>query len=91
MSKITPQEVGSYAGAAVTVATSLTLTQVGVIVGIITALLTFALNAWYTHQRNMRERLLADLERREREARLAQFLATLQPPEIKPHFPQDRS
>jgi len=94
ISKTTPPEVGSYAGAAVTVATSLTLTQFGVIVGIFTALLTFLLNAWYTRERNSREReqnarehLLADLERREREVRLAQFLAQLQAPEVKPYCP----
>jgi H+/gluconate symporter-like permease len=101
ISKTTPPEVGSYAGAAVTVATSLTLTQAGVIVGIFTALLTFLLNAWYTRERNTRERQQAereqlhadierqvkDLERREREVRLAQLLAQLQAPEVKPHFP----
>lgn len=94
MAKITPPEVGSYAGAAVTVATSLTLTQFGVIVGIATALLTFALNARYTHQRNTRERQqvdierqLADLERRERELRLEQLLAQLKAPEGKPQCP----
>jgi H+/gluconate symporter-like permease len=83
MATPTPPEIGSYAGAAVTVATSLTLTQFGVIVGIVTALLTFALNAWYTHQRNAREDQLAELDRREREVRLAQFLAQLQAPEVK--------
>ena len=96
ISKTTPPEVGSYAGAAVTVATSLTLTQVGVIVGILTALLTLGLNAWYTREKNMREReqnvreamladierQLADLERRERELRLEQLLAKLQAPEV---------
>ncbi|MEM8511090.1 hypothetical protein RCH14_000381 [Massilia sp. MP_M2] len=87
MAKITPQEVGSYAGAAVTVATSMTLTQFGVIVGIATALLTFLLNAWYTHQRNSRESRLAELECHEREVRLAQFLAQLQAPEVKPYCP----
>jgi MFS superfamily sulfate permease-like transporter len=94
ISKTTPPEVGSYTGALVTVVTSLTLTQFGVIVGIFTALLTFLLNAWYTRERNTREReqnarehLLADLERREREFRLAQFLAQLQAPESKPHLP----
>lgn len=95
ISNITPQEVGSYAGAAVAVATSLTLTQFGVIVGILTALLTLGLNAWYTREKNMREReqnareamladierQLADLERRERELRLEQLLAKLQAPE----------
>jgi phage gp16-like protein len=84
MSKITPPEVGSYAGGAVAIGTSLTLTQVGIIVGIVTALLTFGLNAWYTHQKNARERVLADLDRREREVRLAQLLAQLQAPEVKP-------
>lgn len=87
MAKITPPEVGSYAGAAVTVATSLTLTEFGVIVGIVTALLTFALNAWYTHQRNTREHQLAELDRHEREVRTAHFLAQLQAPESKPHCP----
>ena len=94
ISKTTPPEVGSYTGALVTVVTSLTLTQFGVIVGIFTALLTFLLNAWYTRERNTREReqnarenLLADLERREREVRLAQFLAQLQAPEVKPYCP----
>ena len=96
ISKTTPPEVGSYTGALVTVVTSLTLTQFGVIVGIFTALLTFLLNAWYTRERNMREReqntreqmqadierQLADLERRERELRLEQLLAKLQAPEV---------
>jgi uncharacterized membrane protein (DUF485 family) len=83
ISKVTPPEVGSYAGALVTVATSLTLTEFGVIVGIATALLTFVLNAWYTHQRNAREHLLAELDRREREVRLAQLQAQLMAPLAK--------
>ena len=73
MSKITPPEVGSYSGGAVAIGTSLTLTQVGIIVGIVTALLTFGLNAWYTAKKNAREQRLADLEVREREVRLAQL------------------
>lgn len=77
MSKITPPEVGSYAGGAVAIGTSLTLTQVGIIVGIVTALLTFALNAWYTAKKNAREQQLADLEVREREVRLAQLAQAL--------------
>jgi uncharacterized membrane protein (DUF485 family) len=84
ISKFTPPEVGSYAGALVTVATSLTLTEFGVIVGIATALLTFVLNAWYTHQRNNREHLLAELDRREREVRLQQLQAQLLAPLAKP-------
>lgn len=71
--KITPPEMGSYAGGAVAIGTSLTLTQVGILVGIVTALLTFCLNAWYTAKKNAREQRLADLEAREREVRLAQL------------------
>lgn len=71
MSKLSAPEVGSYAGGATAIGASLTLTEIGVIVGIATALLTFLLNAWYTRQRNERERILADLDRREREVRLA--------------------
>lgn len=78
MSKLSAPEVGSYAGGVTAIGASLTLTQVGIIVGIVTALLTFLLNAWYTRQKNERERRLAehqerlaDLEAREAEARLA--------------------
>lgn len=76
MSKITAPEVGSYAGGATAIGASLTLTQVGIIVGIVTALLTFALNAWYTSQKNAREKRLAELEQREREVRLAMLEAS---------------
>lgn len=75
MSKLSAPEVGSYAGGAAAIGASLTLTQVGVLVGIFTALLTFFLNAWYTRQKNAREQKLADLEVREREVRLAQLEA----------------
>jgi biopolymer transport protein ExbB/TolQ len=82
--KITPPEMGSYAGGAVAIGTSLTLTQVGILVGIVTALLTFALNAWCARKKNARDQMLADfelrskqlitdLEVREREMRLAQL------------------
>ena len=78
MSKITPPEMGSYAGGVVAIGTSLTLTQVGIIVGIVTALLTFVLNAWYTAMKNAREQKLidhqvrlAELEEQERVARLS--------------------
>lgn len=73
MTKLSPSELGSYAGGAVSVTASLTLTEIGVLVGIGTALLTFVLNAWYTRRKNDREQRLADLEIREREARLAQM------------------
>ena len=72
--KITPPEMGSYAGGVVAIGTSLTLTQIGILVGIVTALLTFGLNAWYTAKKNAREQRLADLEVREREARLARLV-----------------
>lgn len=73
MSKMSAPEVSSYAGGVVSVVASLTLNQLGVIVGIVTALLTLGLNAWYTRQKNTREQMLAELDRREREVRLAQL------------------
>jgi protein-S-isoprenylcysteine O-methyltransferase Ste14 len=55
MSKLTAPEVSSYAGGVASVAASLTLTQVGVIVGIVTALLTFVFNAVFMYRRDRRE------------------------------------
>jgi hypothetical protein len=71
MSKFTVPEITSYAGGVVSIGASLTLTQWGVIAGIVTALLTFALNLWYTRQKNAREQRQADLAERESKARLA--------------------
>jgi uncharacterized membrane protein (DUF485 family) len=48
-------EAISYAGAGVSIASSLTLTEWGVIIGIATALLTFALNAVYMYRKDRRE------------------------------------
>lgn len=64
MSRHTGPEVASYAGAAASIGSSLTLTEIGVIVGIVTALLTFCLNAIYMYRKDRRERT-------ESEARLA--------------------
>lgn len=55
MSRLTPPEVSSYAGGIASVAASLTLTQAGVIVGIVTALLTFVFNAVFMYRRDRRE------------------------------------
>lgn len=55
MSKPAGPEVISYAGGAVSIASSLTLTEVGVIVGIATALLTFILNVIYMYRKDRRE------------------------------------
>lgn len=50
-----PTEVTSFAGAIVSIATSLTLTDIGVIIGIFTALLTCGLNVWYMRRKDRRE------------------------------------
>ena len=71
MSKITVPEIGSYAGAASAIWASLTLAEIGVIVGIATAILTFMLNALYMRRKDAREQRQADLAVRESEARLA--------------------
>lgn len=75
MSKMSAPEVGSVAGGVTSIGASLTFTHVGVMVGILTALLTFALNYWYMRRKEARESMLADLERRERELRIAQLEA----------------
>lgn len=71
MSKMSAPEMTSYAGGIASIGASLTLTQIGVIVGIVTALLTFGLNAWYTIQKNRREQRESDaaMERLHAEAR----------------------
>jgi hypothetical protein len=48
-------EAASYAGSAVSLVSSLTLTDVGVIVGIATAIATFALNAYFMRRKDARE------------------------------------
>lgn len=55
----------SYTGAAVSICSTLTLTDWGILVGIATALLTFGMNIWYTRKKNAREQRLADLEEQE--------------------------
>lgn len=67
MDKITAPELTSYAGGAVSIGASLTLTQWGVAAGIVTALLTFALNALYVYRKDRREQ-------RESDARMARLM-----------------
>ncbi|RRV29659.1 hypothetical protein EGJ23_01605 [Pseudomonas sp. o96-267] len=52
----------SYAGAAASVASGLTLTEWGIVVGIVTALLTFGANLFYQYRKDRREQRLHDLE-----------------------------
>ncbi|MDH0704333.1 phage holin family protein [Pseudomonas toyotomiensis] len=54
----------SYAGAGVSVVSGLTLTEWGIVVGIVTALLTFAANIVYTHRKDRRDRHLLELQER---------------------------
>jgi preprotein translocase subunit SecG len=70
LSKMSPTEVTSYAGGVTAIGASLTLTQIGVIVGIATALLTFAMNALYTYNKTKREQRESDLDAKERELRI---------------------
>lgn len=71
-------EVTSYLGAFLSILTSLTLTQWGILVGIATALATWLLNLWATSKRVKREeeeseraRRAEEREREEHEARMA--------------------
>lgn len=58
MFKLNNIEATSIAGAATSIGASLTLERIGVIVGIVTALLTFFLNAIYAYRKDKREQLL---------------------------------
>lgn len=60
MSKISAPELTSYAGGLASIVASLTLTQIGVIVGIITALLTLAVNVVYMYRKDRREQRESD-------------------------------
>lgn len=64
MSRHTGIEITSYAGGIASIVSSLTLTDIGVIVGIATALLTFLLNAIYMYRKDQREQRMADAEMR---------------------------
>lgn len=69
MSRLSAPEIGSYAGGAVSIGASLTLTEIGVVVGIITAILTFAVNLVYTYRRDQREeRALKAMQKLEKAA-----------------------
>jgi isoprenylcysteine carboxyl methyltransferase (ICMT) family protein YpbQ len=62
MNKLTAPELSSYAGGVASIGASLTLTEVGVIVGIVTALLTFLFNAVFMYRRDRREERALDAQ-----------------------------
>ena len=66
MSRLSGPEVTSYAGAAGSIGASLTLTEIGVLIGIATALLTFIVNLYFGYRKDQREE-------RETAARLAEL------------------
>lgn len=70
ITKMSVTEATSYAGGITAIGASLTLTQVGVIVGIATALLTFLMNQIYAYRKDKREQEQADLEKAEMKMRL---------------------
>lgn len=57
----------SYFGASVSVISGLTLTDWGILVGILTALLTFAGNIWYQRRKHNGEEAIRELERKKLE------------------------
>ncbi|MEX3924419.1 holin [Paraburkholderia sp. BR10936] len=54
--EISASEATAYAGSAASLGSSLTLTNVGICVGIATAILTFAANVYFMRQRRAEER-----------------------------------
>ncbi|MBB3260014.1 hypothetical protein F4827_005086 [Paraburkholderia bannensis] len=65
--RISPTEAASYAGSGIAVGSSLTLTDIGVIVGIATATLTFGLNAYFMWRKDQREQRESDARLHEME------------------------
>ncbi len=51
--------ISSYVGAFLSIMAGLTLTEWGVIIGILTALLTFAVNTWFQHRRTLSEQRIS--------------------------------
>jgi hypothetical protein len=60
MIKLSAPEVTSVAGGVASIGASLTLNQIGVIVGIVTALLTCAVNVLYMVRKDRREQRESD-------------------------------
>ncbi|MEM5325158.1 HP1 family phage holin [Paraburkholderia sp. JHI2823] len=58
--RVSASEATSYAGSAVSLGSALTLTDVGVIVGIATAILTFGLNAYFMWRKDQRDQRESD-------------------------------
>lgn len=70
----------SYAGAGASVIAGFTLTEWGIIVGIVTAVATLGANLIYQHRKDLRERQLHELEVR----RLCQDLPGANACELEP-------
>ncbi|WP_205896247.1 MULTISPECIES: HP1 family phage holin [Pseudomonas] len=62
----------SYAGAGISVLSGLTLTDVGIIVGIATAVLTFIANMVYQRRKYRMDRELHELQKRALQERLGE-------------------
>ncbi|MCP3721717.1 phage holin family protein [Paraburkholderia sp. CNPSo 3272] len=65
--RVSASEATSYAGSAVSLGSALTLTDIGVIVGIGTAILTFGLNAYFMWRKDQREQRESDARLHEME------------------------
>ena len=55
-------ETASYAGGGVSILAALTLTDVGILIGIVTAVLTFAANLIYQFRKDKREEVLHQIQ-----------------------------
>lgn len=66
MSKSNIPEITSYAGAASSFGVgAFTMNEWACLIGIWLGVLTFVMNAWYTHRKDKREQELKDLEKEE--------------------------
>lgn len=69
--KLSVPAVGSYTGSAGAIGASLTLGQIGILVGIVTAIITCAANLYFSRRRDERERRQEEREQRELELKEA--------------------
>lgn len=60
MSRLSAIEVTSYTGGATSIGAALTLPDLGVVIGIVTALLTFVINVAYMYRKDRREQRESD-------------------------------
>lgn len=69
MSRFSVPAVGSYTGSVGAIGASLTLGQIGILVGIVTAIITCCANFYFNRRRDQREQRQLELAEKARKAK----------------------